>query len=241
MTMFADELPGFQPIGTPPTPIERGNRLLQGIDAAAWAAIEPNLERVALVADEILEEEGCRASFLYFPIRGAVSIEAAAGKKRMQVALVGREGMVGTALLLDGVAANRALVLFGGTTWRVPADRLAACLEQDRALHSQLLRGVNAFFARVSATALANGQGTIEQRLARWLLTAADRLDTNMLAISHNTLAQILGVRRAGVTVALHVLEGRHALRSERRRVRILDREQLTLAAAPYRPQETLS
>jgi CRP-like cAMP-binding protein len=115
---------------------------------------------------------------------------------------------------------------------------LAACLEHDRTLHRQLLRGVNDFIGRVSATALANGQGTIEQRLARWLLTAADRLDTDLLAITHDALSQVLGVRRAGVTVALHMLEGKHALRSERRRVRILDRERLTAAAGPYRPQK---
>lgn len=223
----------------PPSPnLERGNALLQGLDAAGWLTIEPHLETVRLAIGEILEEKGRRASYLYFPTGAVVSLEAGTGKERMQVALVGREGMVGTSLLLDGMAANRAVVQFDGTAWRVPADRLAACLEQDRTLHRQLLRGINDFISRVSLTALANGQGTIEQRLARWLLTAAERLDTDLLAITHDTLSRVLGVRRAGVTVALHVLEGKRALRSERRRVRILDREQLSAAAGAYRPQQ---
>jgi len=220
----------------PPPVLERGNALLESLDAACWATIEPSLERASLHRGEVLEEKGHRPAYLHFPISAAVSIEAGVAKQRMQVALIGREGMVGISLLLDGMAANRAVVQFGGATWRMPADALAACLEQNRALHSQLLRGVNAFIARVSMTALANGQGTIEQRLARWLLTAAERLDTDLLGITHDTLSQVLGVRRAGVTVALHLLEGKHALRSERRRVRILDRDQLAAAAGPYRP-----
>jgi CRP-like cAMP-binding protein len=130
------------------------------------------------------------------------------------------------------------VVQFDGAAWRVPANGLAGCLDDNRDLHRQLLRGVNAFIGRISSTALANGQGTIEQRLARWLLTASQRLDTDLLAITHDALSQVLGVRRAGVTVALHVLEGKRALRSERRRVRILDREQLIAAAGPYRPQK---
>ena len=224
----------------PPKPesaIDRGNFLLRGLDVAGWSFIEPHLKPAALTPGDLLEEKGRRASFLYFPIAGAVSIEANARGKRMQMALVGREGMVGTSLLLDGVATNHALVMFGGPAWRVAADDLAACLALSPALHRQFLRGVNSFIAYLSLAALANGQGTIEQRLARWLLTAADRLDTELISITHEALSDMLGVRRAGVTVALHTLEGKQALRSERRRIRILNHEKLTLAAGPYRPQ----
>jgi CRP-like cAMP-binding protein len=221
----------------PDTAIDRSNFLLQGLDADAWSLIEPHLEHTSLAPGDVLEEKGQRASFLYFPIAGAVSIEVGARDRRMQMALVGREGMVGTSLLLDGIVANRALVMFGGPTWRLAADDLAACLALSPALHRQLLRGVNSFIARLSLTALANGQGTIEQRLARWLLTATDRLDTELISITHEALSDVLGVRRAGVTVALHILESKQALRSERRRIRILNHEKLTLAAGPYRPQ----
>jgi DNA-binding response OmpR family regulator len=217
---------------------ERGNRMLQALDAAAWATLEPHLEHTTLVAGSILEEKDRRTQSLYFPIGAVISLEAGTGKQHMQVALVGHEGMIGTSLLLDDKATSKAVVQFEGAAWRVPADELMGCLENNRDLHRQLLRGVNAFIARLSSTALANGQGTIEQRLARWLLAASERLDTDLLAITHDTLSRALGVRRAGVTVALHVLEGKHALRSERRRVRILDPEQLVAAAGPYRPQK---
>ena len=217
---------------------QRGNLLLQALDDAGRAALQPHLEQATLTAGQVLEEIGRRAQHLYFPIGAGVSLEASAGKQRMQVALVGHEGMVGTSLLLDGTAANRAVVQFDGLTWRVPANDLVRCLEDNRDLHRQLLRGVNAFVARLSMTALANGQGTIEQRLARWLLTASERTDTDLLAITHDTLSQVLGVRRAGVTVALHVLEGKHALRSERRRIRVLDRDALIAAAGPFQPQK---
>jgi len=208
--------------------------LLQGLDGAGRAAIEPHLERTSLVAGDILEDAERRASFLYFPIEGAVSIEAAAGKERIQVALVGREGMVGTSLLLDAMPFNRAVVQFPGSAWRLPAGALAKGLEGSHDLHRQLLREVNSFLARLSLMALVNGRGTIEQRLAGWLLAAAERLDTDWLSITHDTLSQVLGARRASVTVALHMLEGKQALRTERRCIRILNNEKLALAAGPY-------
>jgi CRP-like cAMP-binding protein len=218
--------------------IESGNRLLQSLDAVGWLAIAPCLERTDLDVGTDLQVRGARPSHIVFPVAGAVSLEAVAGGQHMQVALVGREGMVGTCLLLDGAATTRAVVQFPGAAWRVPAKAFAERLAQSPVLHRQMLRGVNAFIAQLSLTALANARGTIEQRLARWLLTAADRLDDDMLGITHETLSRVLGVRRAGVTVALHVLEGKHALRSERRRIRILDHDQLIVAAGPYRPQQ---
>ena len=238
--------PGTSPATSPaPSPTrqslpepaaERGNLVLQALDAAPRAALEPCLERVALTGGEVLQERGVRPAHVIFPVSGAVSLEAGGGKQRLQVALVGREGLVGASLLLDGQAAHTAVVQFAGAGWRAPADALAERLEQHPELHRQLLRGINGFIARLSLTALANGRGTIEQRLARWLLTAAERLDGDLLAITHESLSHALGVRRAGVTVALHVLEGKGALRSERRRIRLLDREKLIAAAGPYGP-----
>jgi CRP-like cAMP-binding protein/CheY-like chemotaxis protein len=220
-----------------PAAVDRGNLLLQALDETAWATIEPHLERASLVAGSVLEERGQRASHVFFPITGAVSLDAGTDKQRLQVALVGCEGLVGTSVVLDGAAANRAVVQFEGATWRVPADAFAACLASNRDLQRQMLRGVNGFIAQLSLTALANGQGTIEQRLARWLLMAAQRLDSDVIAITHDSLAGLLGVRRAGVTVALHILEGKRALRSERRRVRLLDRDRLSAAAGIFRPR----
>jgi CRP-like cAMP-binding protein len=212
--------------------IEIGNGLLQGLDRASWAVIEPHLEYRPLAAGEVLEDEGRRASFLYFPIKGAISIEAGFGKRSLQVALVGHEGLVGASLLLGGVPANRAVVQFKGTTWRVPIGALNACLEKSPELRQHLLLGVNALMGRLSLTALASGLGTIEQRLASWLLTAADCLGTDCVPITHESLSDVLGVRRPSVTLALHALESKRALRSQRGRILVLDRQPLIDVAA---------
>lgn len=216
---------------------EDANFLLQTLDLTDQYILEPYVEHVPLTPGEILEEKGQRSSFVYFPTAGAVSLEAGTGEQQMQVALVGRESLIGSSVLLHGLPAYRAVVQFEGATWRAPADKLVRALENNIALRRQLLRGVNAFVNRLCLTALANGKGTIEQRLARWLLTAADRLDTDRLVITHDTLSQVLGVRRAGVTVALHTLEGKGALLARRRLVR-LNRERLTAIAGPYRLQQ---
>jgi CRP-like cAMP-binding protein/CheY-like chemotaxis protein len=228
--------PRPQPQPQPQPAPGRGNTLLQSLDAPAWAALGSCLEPAVLAAGEVLQESGKQPEHIVFPTSGAVSLEAGSGKERLQVALVGREGMVGTSLLLGGAAPNTAVVQFAGAAWRAPAEALAARLAESPELHRQLLRGVNGFVSHLSLTALANSRGTIEQRLARWLLTAAERLDGNGLAITHEMLSQVLGVRRAGVTVALHMLESKQALRSERRRIRILDRDKLGAIAGPYRP-----
>src|SRR6185312_12615323 len=127
--------------------IEGGNLVLQGLDPASRKLLEPRLEHAVLTIGEILEEKGQRASYLYFPITAGISLEEGTGEGCVQVALVGRKDMVGASLLLDGVPATRAVVMFDGAARRVPADALADCLEESRELHRQLLRGLNTFIA----------------------------------------------------------------------------------------------
>src|SRR5262249_55259849 len=110
----------------------------------------------------------------------------------------------------------------------------AALLTEIPRLRDRMLPWVSDLLAQMALNSLANGRASIEQRVARWLLMAADRLGTTEIMITHDMLAQLLGVRRAGVTMALHVLEGRHAVRSERRRVRIADRAALAAAAGSF-------
>src|SRR6201999_2173548 len=118
---------------------------------------------------DVFVEAGKPALHMTFPVAGAVSLEAGAGKDRLQVALVGREGMVGTSLLLDGLPANHAVAQFAGTAWRAEANALADCLAQHHDLHRQMLRGVNTFISQLSSTAIANGRGTIAQRVEGWV------------------------------------------------------------------------
>ncbi|MBN9085693.1 MAG: helix-turn-helix domain-containing protein [Reyranella sp.] len=216
-----------------PGPV-RGNLLLQRLGDEDWAFFESCLERVPLHAGDVLETMAEPARYVVFPVSGVISLAAQVADRRIEVGLVGREGLVGAMALLDGdIAAGEASVLFPGEAWRVPAPALASLLE-NRRLRAHLLHYVHALMSQISANALATGRATIEQRLARWLLMAADRLEVNEVAVTHEALAQALGVRRAGVTVAMHALEGRQALRSERRRVRLLDRPQLEAAAGGF-------
>jgi CRP-like cAMP-binding protein len=216
---------------------DKGNRLLQSLDAESWALIEPQLERTALAAGEVLEEEGQRSPFVYFPIEGAVSIESGSGPHRIQLTLIGREGFVGPSPLLGGVASGRAVVQFPGSAWRVGARELDACLERRPALRRRLLLAVNALIGRLSFAALANGRATIDQRVAGWLLAAADCLDTPSLPVTHAALSEALGVRRSGVTLALQALQGAGAIRTYRGGVSILDRRRLQFMA--FEPQRS--
>ena len=212
----------------------RGNRLLQMLSEEDWSPIEACLERVTLRVGDVLETVAESTRHVVFPVSGVVSLGARMADRRIEVGLVGREGLVGAMALLDGaIATYEATVRFAGEAWRLPAPAFAS-LAQNRRLHDHMLHYVHALLAQISANALATGRATIEQRLARWLLMAADRLETNDIAVTHDSLAQVLGVRRAGVTMAMHALEGRQALRSERRRLRLLDRSQLEAAAGGF-------
>lgn len=212
----------------------RGNLLLQSLRDGEWSLLEPCLERVPLRVGDVLEVASEPTRYVVFPVSGVVSLGARAADRRIEVGLVGREGLIGAMALLDGgIAAGEASVLFAGEAWRVPAHAFASLVE-NRRLRNHMLHYVHALMAQISANALATGRATIEQRLARWLLMAADRLEANDVAVTHEALSQVLGVRRAGVTVAMHALEGRQALRSERRRVRLLDRPQLEAAAGGF-------
>jgi CRP-like cAMP-binding protein/CheY-like chemotaxis protein len=214
---------------------ERGNALLRALADEDRLALEPAMEHVALRSGDILEDAGLSPSHLIFPLSGIVSLEWGTGSDRLQVALVGPEGMVGTSLLLGpGPAVGRAAVLYEGRAIRISSAAAKARLAQSERLRDVLLRSAGSVLAQVSSNALAAGRATIEQRIARWLLMVSARLATNEVALTHETAARVLGVRRAGVTVALHVLEGKQALRSTRGRVRILDHSRLAALAGKF-------
>ena len=211
--------------------VPRGNRLLESLEDRTWDQLQPHLESTPLVEGQVIEMVGQRSAFLYFPTKGGVSLEAGPANAPMQLALVGREGLIGTGLLLGGVALCRSVVQFGGAARRIPTDALEVCLDKSPRLHRQLLLGVHAFLDRLSRMAWANGRSLIEQRLAYWLLSAADCLDTNHIPVTHQALSNALGVRRPSVTIAMHALEQTGAVRIQRGHIRILDSQRLAAAA----------
>lgn len=205
---------------------DRGNLVLDGLPPATWWLLESHLEQVTPAADEVLETPGKAIAYVYFPVTGLVSVRTCSPQgKRIETGLVGHEGLTGFGLLLGNARSveAEAIVQHPGLMWRVPGQALAELLPLNHDLQAHLLKAVNAFMNQVSRNILAVGYGTIEQRLARRLLMMSTRLGTRSLVLTHEGLSRVLGVRRSGVTVALHMLESRRVIRAKRNLVEVLD------------------
>ena len=218
------------------------NRLLKSLSARDLSILQPHLVDVELPVRTLLHEAGGEVSHAYFVESGLVSLISAAGPNRIEVGIVGCEAMTGLSAVL-GVSRNlhETVVQVSGDSKRIAVADLRACMAEHPTIAAPLLRFVYAFMAQISATALANGRNTVEQRLARWLLMANDRLSGAEITLTHEFLAVMLGVRRPGVTVALHMLEGAHAIRSKRNSITVTDRARLKAVAGPsYGASEAL-
>ncbi|WP_394888778.1 Crp/Fnr family transcriptional regulator [Mesorhizobium sp. AaZ16] len=202
------------------------NLLLSIIGAQDLALIKPHLERVSLQARAPVETVDAPVSYAYFPEDCLISVIARLrDDKAIEASVVGREGMTGTAILLnDDTALNDCRVQIAGAAWRIGSAALRSLLEKSPTLQAHLLRYIQVLLVQTSQTALANSHLTLEKRLARWLLMVHDRVGRDEFGLTHEFLAAMLGVRRTGVTVALHMLEGKHLIRSTRARIQIRDR-----------------
>lgn len=204
------------------------NRLLSVLSAADFALLRPHLHSIPLEVKQVLEEPNKPILQVYFPESGLASIVAHANRHRTEVGLIGREGMSGLSIVLgNDRSPNETFVQAAGSGSRISADELRRAMETSPTLQTCLLHYVQALLVQTSHTALANGRAKLEERLARWLLMAHDRVEGDEFRLTHEFLALMLGVRRPGVTVALHFLEGAGLIRSTRGLVTVLDREGL--------------
>jgi CRP-like cAMP-binding protein len=224
-----------------PSPISSRNRLLNGLSAADLALLQPDLEPVSLPIRQVLETPNKPIKHSYFIERGLASIVALNGHRRLEVGLIGREGMTGVPIVLgNDRSPHENFIQIAGEGVRIPAEKLREALQQSRSLERAFLSFAHSFMNQTANTALSNGTATIEERLARWLLMANDRLEGDEVPLTHEFLSLMLGVRRAGVTVALHYLEQRALIRMSRGQIVITDREGLRTAAnGTYRQPET--
>jgi CRP-like cAMP-binding protein len=150
----------------------------------------------------------------------------------IEVGMIGNEGLVGTPVLLGADSSPlEAMVQIPGSALRIPATAFREEVGRRAGLLRVMLRYVQALHIQVSFTAACNGRHTVPERLARWLLTAHDRSTSDQLPLSHDFLSQMLGVRRAGVTVALGTLKVAGLIRNSHARVTILDRPGLEAAS----------
>lgn len=210
------------------------NRLLNFLGAADRDLMTPYLTPVDLPVRTVIQPPNVPIEHAYFIERGLASLITIAGDERIEVGVFGVEGMVGLPLILGaGETPHEGIMQLTGSALRIGATDLRLCMEQSPSLTAALLRFVHVAMIQVSHTALANGRQTVEQRLARWLLMVHDRIDGDEIALTHEFLAVMLGVRRPGVTVALHILEGEHAVRSRRNSITVTDRGKLKAIAGP--------
>ena len=204
------------------------NRILAGLARQDFALIKPHLEPVDLPVRKVLETRRKRIDHVYFVESGFASVVAnGSDKPSIEVGIIGREGMTGLAIVLGGDRAQHATYIqVAGKGQRMSAARLREVDEQSPAFHRAMLRYARAFLAQTTTTALANGRSKIEERLARWLLMAHDRLGGE-LNLTHEFLGLMLGTHRPGVTLALQALEKAGLIATRRGRVTILDRKAL--------------
>jgi len=214
-----------------------GNRFLSLVGQDSLTAIAGSFETVCLRQGQSIFEPMQQIDHIYFFTKGLSSeIAVDDGGQRIEVGCIGFEGFAGVPAVL-GVnrSPHRSFMETDGTALRIETERLMEAARADDALMSLLLRYVHVFMMQVAATALADGRYNVEQRTARWLLMAHDRLESEELPLTHDFLALMLGVRRSSVTNALHVVEGLGAIKASRSLITVRERDKLErLAGASY-------
>jgi CRP-like cAMP-binding protein len=208
------------------------NRILSKLSADNLALLKPDLEPVELPLRRVLETPDQPITHSYFIEYGLASIIASNKNKKLEVGLIGCEGVTGLPIILgNDRSPNETFMQVAGHGVRVPAQKLREAIAQSRSLELGLLAFAHSFLNQTANTALSNGTATLEERLARWLLMASDRLRGDEVPLTHEFLSLMLGVRRAGVTVALNYLEHRGVIRLSRKQIVIMDRKGLEATA----------
>jgi PAS domain S-box-containing protein len=214
------------------------NAILAAMTRREYQRMVAGLEPVVLSFGEVLYELGDSIEYVYFPSDCLISLlTEVEGRMAVEVGLVGSEGMVGTPLALGiGASSTRALVQRTGTALRMEAARFQAAFKQSPSLQRALYRYTHLLMAQFTQTAACNRFHPVEARLARWLLMTHDRAGSDQFHLTHEFLADMLGVRRVGITNAASALRKRKLIDYRRGDITILDRKGLTAAScACYR------
>ncbi len=205
------------------------NRLLACLDPANFGRLAPHLNLVPLGRRAVLQDHFHPIEHVYFIESGVASLYARTrADGPIEVAVVGRFGLVGVSPILGVVRSpHRALMQVPGQALRIAVADLRTAMDSSPAIRDHLLGYVNALLIQNAQAALCNGRHEVEKRLCRWLLLAADRLDQTLIPITHDMLAMNLGVRRAGVTRLLGLLQKAGAIAIRRAMCEIVDRPAL--------------
>jgi CRP-like cAMP-binding protein len=201
------------------------NQILAALPRAEYQRLLPNLEAVTLTFGEVLYQPGEPIRHVYFPSDALVSLLILVDRHlALEVGLVGREGMVGVALTLGIVSTPvRVLVQGTGSAWRMKAATFRREFRESPALQRAVNQYTHELMVQVAKTAACNRFHVVEERLARWLLMTRDRVRSDRFRLTHEFLANMLGVRRVGVTKAAHALKERSLISYSRGNISIID------------------
>jgi CRP-like cAMP-binding protein len=212
----------------------RGNYILAALPERDFDRIRPHLEPLDLPLGEALYEAGSRVRQLYFPSSGIVSLlQVMADGASAEIAVVGNEGVVGIAMFMGGESTpSRAVVQSAARAYALTADVLKDEFGRGGMLQQLLLRYTQALIMQMSQTAVCNRHHSVEQQLCRWLLMSIDRLlKGEDLVMTQELIANMLGVRREGVTLAASRLQEDGIIRYSRGRIEVIDRAKLEARA----------
>ncbi|HWA90864.1 MAG TPA: Crp/Fnr family transcriptional regulator [Rhizomicrobium sp.] len=212
------------------------NHLLAGLSPDDLALLAPHLEPIDMPFRFQVEIPQKPITYVYFPQDGIVSVVATGPREHsIEVGILGRDTITSHAALLGADrSANAVFVQLAGRGLRMKTELVRAAASRSPTLQRALLTAVHAFSIQASQTALANGRGTLEQRLARWLLMAHDRMENHRLRLTHELLSIMLGVQRPTVSLALQKMEVAGAIKTQRSVITIRNRSVLKKTAKGF-------
>lgn len=210
-------------------PLPEHNHLLAALSADVQQRLFSHLEPFALPLGKVLYEAGDTMRHVYFPTDAIVSLlYVMENGASAEISVVGNEGVVGIAMFMGGGStSSRAIVQSGGVALRLPSQRLKEEFNRHGELLVLMLRYTQALITQMSQTAVCNRHHSIDQQLCRWLLLSLDRLPSNQLTMTQELIANMLGVRREGVTEAAGKLQRLGVIEYSRGHITVLDRPKL--------------
>jgi CRP-like cAMP-binding protein len=208
------------------------NQVLAALSAADAALLTPHLQLVDLPREQRLKRRGRSTDYVYFLERGmACALGDEPGGHGVEIGIIGREGFVGVSAVLGaGQSPHDVQMIASGAARRAPIGAVREAMDESPSFRRAMLSYVQRFLVQAMREAQINARATLEARLARWLLMMHDRVDGDELHVTHDRLAAMLGVRRAGVSVAAKKLERAGVILLHRGSILIQDRKQLEVS-----------
>jgi len=205
------------------------NKLLKAFPDESRSRILPWLKLVDLPLGKVIYDSGQKVSNVYFPIDSIISLlYIMEDGSSAEISVVGNEGMVGIAVFMGGESTpNRTIVQSSGHAYQLPASLLREEFNKMQVIRMMLLRYTQTLIAQMAQTAVCNRHHSIDQQLCRWLLLSLDRLPTNNLTMTQELIANMLGVRREGVTEAAGKLQDIGVITYKRGHITVVNREKL--------------